>query len=121
MTGIWNTPWNWNLALTWRYIDGVDVTFSSSNPLISTDFAPSDRSIGAQNYIDLSLQWNATKNFTIRGGINNVFDRDPPLVSSTAGTFPSVAGPSVFGNGNTFPQVYDTLGRQIYVTVTGKF
>jgi len=24
----------------------------------------------------------------------------------------------VFGNGNTFPQVYDTLGRYIFINVT---
>ncbi len=121
LMAVWNTPWDVNVALAWRYIDGVDVTFSSSNPLLNGAYAPSDRSIGAQNYFDLSVQWNATKNFTFRAGVNNILDRDPPNVSSTAGTYPSIAGPSVFGNGNTFPQVYDTLGRFIYFNVTGKF
>jgi outer membrane receptor protein involved in Fe transport len=99
----------------------VDVTFSSDNPLLSALYAPQDKTISAQNYFDLALQWNATKNFTIRAGVNNIFDEDPPIVSSSAGVYPSIAGPSVFGNGNTFPQVYDTLGRQLFVTVTGKF
>jgi outer membrane receptor protein involved in Fe transport len=109
------------VALAWRYISGVDVTFGSSNPLLTAAYAPSDASISAQNYFDLAVQWNVTKNFTLRGGVNNIADRDPPLVSSTAGSFPSVAGPSTFGNGNTFPQVYDTMGRQFFLSVTGKF
>ncbi len=125
LMGIWNTPWDWNMAITWRYISGVDVTFSSDNPLISGGYAPSDGSISAQQYFDLAFQWNATKNFTLRAGVNNIFDKDPPLVSSTANTggtgLPSVAGPSTFGNGNTFPQVYDTLGRTLFVNVTAKF
>ena len=43
-----------------------------------------------------------------------VFDRDPPIVSSI------IADPAIFGNGNTFPQVYDTLGRLIFVNLTIK-
>jgi outer membrane receptor protein involved in Fe transport len=42
-----------------------------------------------------------------------VFDRDPPLTSQS--------GPSIFGNGNTFPQVYDALGRRVFVGLTAKF
>ena len=51
---------------------------------------------------------------------NNIADRDPPVVSSTAGAFPSISGPAL-GNGNTFPQVYDTLGRFFFLSATAKF
>ena len=40
-----------------------------------------------------------------------MFDKDPPLVDLDY-------LPSVFGNGNTFPQVYDTLGRYIFISLT---
>jgi outer membrane receptor protein involved in Fe transport len=46
---------------------------------------------------------------TIRLGVNNVFDKEPPLSTSTG---------AVFGNGNTYPQVYDALGRFIFARVT---
>jgi outer membrane receptor protein involved in Fe transport len=46
--------------------------------------------------------------------VNNIFDKDPPLASSL------IAGPP-FGNGNTYPQIYDTLGRGIFMNVTAKF
>ena len=73
-----------------------------------------DAKIGAQNYIDIFGQRNISKNLTLRAGVNNVFDRDPPVISSTITAPP-------FGNGNTDPQVYDTLGRNIFVNVQARF
>jgi outer membrane receptor protein involved in Fe transport len=117
---VWNTPWNVNLALTWRYTDGVDLDFTSSNPQLNAASSPLDAHIGSFSYFDLALQWNVDKTFTIRAGVNNMFDKDPPVVSSTAGAFPAISGPAL-GNGNTYPQVYDTLGRAIFLNVTAKF
>ena len=51
---------------------------------------------------------------TGRIGINNLTDEDPPLVGQSN-------CPSVYCNGNTFPQVYDTLGRYGFVSVTVDF
>ena len=113
-TGVWNTPWSWSGGVRWRYFASVSIDASSSNPQLSAPFFPVDAKIGAQNYIDLFGQWNISKNFTLRGGVNNVFDRDPPVISST------IAGPP-FGNGNTFPQVYDTLGRNFFVSAQARF
>jgi outer membrane receptor protein involved in Fe transport len=118
---VWNTPWyGISAALTWRYVDSVSLDLNSANPLISGTASPLDASLGAQNYFDLALQWPVNKNFTIRGGVNNIFDRDPPVVSSTLGAFPAISGPA-FGNGNTYPQVYDTLGRNFFLNATAKF
>ena len=47
-------------------------------------------------------------------GINNIFDRDPPLVDA------NIAGPP-FGNGNTYPGTYDSLGRNFFFGATLKF
>jgi len=112
--GLWNTPWNWSGGLRWRYYASASIDASSSNPQLSGPFFPVDAKIGTQNYIDLFGQWNISKNLTLRGGVNNVFDRDPPVISST------IAG-SPFGNGNTFPQVYDTLGRNLFVSAQARF
>jgi len=114
LSAIWNTPWNWNAGLRWRYFDSVDVDLSSSNPQLNGSFFPITKTIGSQNYLDLFAQWVINKNFTVRGGVNNVLDKDPPVLDST------IAGPA-FGNGNTYPQVYDALGRNIFVSVTAKF
>jgi outer membrane receptor protein involved in Fe transport len=47
----------------------------------------------------------------LRIGINNILDTDPPLATSeiTAG-----------GANNTY-EIYDTLGRQLFVSFTAKF
>ena len=49
-------------------------------------------------------------------GVNNLLDKDPPLLSS-GGLTSGITGPL---NGNTFPGVYDPLGRYIFVGGTLK-
>ena len=66
-------------------------------------------------YFDIAATWNVNKTFLLRAGINNIFDKDPPIVSNV------LADPAIFGNGNTFPQLYDTLGRLVFVSAIAKF
>ena len=112
MRGTWETPWNFDLALTWRHIGKVDQEGTSSNPILATDVQPADRTLGERNYFDIAASYALTKKITIRAGINNLTDKDPPL-SGLVG-----AG---FGNGNTYPQVYDALGRRVFINVTASF
>ena len=74
----------------------------------------SDHKIDAQSFFDLSLSARLADRFNFRIGANNIFDKSPPLVSG------AVAAPP-FGNGNTFPQVYDALGRFLFAGVTIDF
>lgn len=108
----WSTPWNLDLSLTWRHYDAVLFEATSSHPLLSAGFNSVDRKLAAQDYIDLSGFWTIQERYTLGLGINNVLDDDPP-VSSQVG-----AG---FGNGNTFPQVYDSFGRYVFMSMTAKF
>ena len=108
----WNTPWNIDLALTWRHFDKVLFERTSDNPLLSGPVNAIDRELKAQNYLDIAAAWNLNKTFTLRAGINNLSDQDPPLSAQVG------AG---FGNGNTYPQVYDALGRLVFVNMTAKF
>jgi iron complex outermembrane recepter protein len=94
----WETPWNVDLALTWRYYDSV-------TNIVPATAANIDYELGKRSYVDLAASWAVTEKSAIRLGINNVLDKDPPL-SSAVGTT---------GNGNTFPQTYDALGRWIFV------
>lgn len=50
-------------------------------------------------------------NATLRAGVNNVLDRDPPISPAA----------STDGNGNTFPQTYDSMGRYVFFGVTANF
>ena len=110
----WSTPWNWDLSLNWRYFGQTSLDTTSGNPQLSGDFSTVDAKIPQRNYFDLAASWNITKNWTLRGGVNNIFDQDPPVISNT------IAGPP-FGNGNTYPQMYDCCGRNFFVSVTAKF
>ena len=109
---LWSTPWNVDLAVTWRYMDAVELDTSSSNPLLAGNVPPFDKTLDSQNYIDLGATWSFAERYTINAGINNIFDEEPPL-SSNVGTG--------FGNGNTYPQVYDALGQYIFVGLSAKF
>ncbi|MDH5265317.1 MAG: TonB-dependent receptor, partial [Betaproteobacteria bacterium] len=110
----WNTPWNLDLAVTWRYIGEVKVDSSSSNALLAGTVPAIDSKMDSVNYIDLAASWYITKTWSLTGGINNLFDQDPPIVNQTLAGAP-------FGNGNTYPVVYDALGRKVFITVTAKF
>jgi outer membrane receptor protein involved in Fe transport len=58
-----------------------------------------------QNYFDLAAEWHVTEKASLLLGVNNILDEDPPLT-----TFPGTTG-----NGNTYPQTYDALGRWIFL------
>ncbi|WP_229418620.1 TonB-dependent receptor domain-containing protein [Pseudoduganella flava] len=108
----WSTPWNVDMALTWRFIDKVDLSSTSSDPNLAGASEEADRVFGRRNYFDLTANWQATKAISLRVGVNNLFDKDPPVGGITSSTF---------GNGNTFPQVYDALGRRVFMNLTARF
>lgn len=110
----WATPWNVDVSLNWRYFDSVDIEYSSSDPDLSdpTLIFPLDRTLDSQNYLDLAVVYTYAEKYTFTAGINNFTDETPP-VSGQVGTG--------FGNGNTFPQVYDALGRYVFFGLSAKF
>ncbi len=122
----WDTPWdNLQLSLQWRHITGAKLDVNTANPVLnalcgSTSSQPcpdpADARIPDYDYFDLSAAWEATKGIEIRAGVNNILDKDPPVYDST---FYGVSSPP-FGNGNTYPGVYDSLGRVMFVSVTAK-
>ena len=111
----WATPFDVQMAVTWRHINKIANETTSSNPLLAAPTPQTDKELGSRDYFDFALAWNVSKIFTLRAGVNNIFDKDPPIVSS------QLADPAIFGNGNTFPQMYDTLGRLVFVNAVAKF
>jgi len=98
----WETPWNVDVALTHRYVSEVELEGGLATRI--------DRKLDAEHYFDLFGSWAVTDMAQIRLGINNVLDNDPSITTSVGTT----------GNGNTYPQVYDALGRYIFAGVTVK-
>jgi iron complex outermembrane receptor protein len=115
----WTMPWNMDLALTWRYIAAVDDDRTSSDPSLSAAIIQTDKHLGSRSYFDLTGSYTFSEvgvfsNITGRLGINNILDKDPPLVGQDT-------CPAVLCNGNTFPQVYDTMGRYVFLGLTADF
>jgi outer membrane receptor protein involved in Fe transport len=81
-----------------------------------TDFNthPGNFKIPSQSYFDLALTARLADRYNFRLGANNIFDKSPPVVGGEVANAP-------FGNGNTFPQVYDALGRYLFAGVTIDF
>jgi outer membrane receptor protein involved in Fe transport len=111
------------LSLRWRHIGGLDYESSTNGSTLTADRllcaegtpvtsgAPcrGNGGIGSYNYIDLagSYSFGQYTEFTL--GINNIFDKSPPIT-----------GASLALNGNS-PGGYDQLGRFIFSSVSVKF
>ena len=102
----WLTPYNGvELSLAWRYIGSVKADDASGA-------AAAEATLSERSYFDLGASVPYDR-YSFRVGINNILDRDPPVIGD--------ALPGVVGNGNTFPQIYDALGRYIFVGVSADF
>jgi outer membrane receptor protein involved in Fe transport len=121
--------WRHTARVTWRLHDGLaislnwrhvgKVTLAALNP----DFgllgfvSPLETEIGAQDYFDLTALFPVKEQYEFRIGVRNIFDRAPPIVTSlNPACFSTIGGCA----GNTFPQLYDPLGRYVFASVTVK-
>jgi outer membrane receptor protein involved in Fe transport len=111
----WQTPWDADFSVFWRFIGKVGNDNNDPNPLLAGNaygaYDNNIRQLPNVNYIDLSATWHAMKGLDLRAGVDNLFDRDPPLA-------PLTIQPG--GAANTYG-TYDVLGRQLYVAFTAKF
>jgi outer membrane receptor protein involved in Fe transport len=115
----WTSPWDFSVSANWRHLGGVKFDGNTSNTNLN-DGAPfdvPDNKIGAFDYFDLSANWTVTEGLELRAGVDNIFDKNPPTLDSNT---LAISGPP-FGNGNTYPGVYDSLGRTVFVGGTYKF
>ena len=90
----WTTPWDASVSLLWRYVSDLKDESGLGNHLSS------------MSYLDLSGVWDITDSISVRIGINNLLDEDPPIAS--------------FGSGNTMPEAYDALGRYFFTGFTAR-
>ncbi|MBU1375878.1 MAG: TonB-dependent receptor [Alphaproteobacteria bacterium] len=119
----WATPleygeWfkNFSVSLQWRHFDKVTLDAYDDHPQLNNpgiQYA-TDKTLASRDYFDLTASWTMRDNLNFRAGVNNLFDKDPPLTGSS--NCPS--GPC---NGNTWPQVYDSFGRYLFIGLTADF
>lgn len=90
-----------NSSVTWRFIGPTQDVSVLTTP---TTTVPGVR---AYSYFDLSLGYTLFKNTNIRFGVNNLFDKQPPIIAATLG--------------NTDTETYDVIGRSYYLGIRTKF
>lgn len=111
--GIVRATWNTgplSLSLRDRYIGSVTVDryllpkrAGTAAPALADLTNPK---LAAQNYVDLSFQYDFAKAFELFGGVRNILDNDPPVVGSAQ------------VRANTWPATYDVNGREYFLGAT---
>ncbi len=91
----------WTASVKWRFFGSVN------NPDVDEGL---NAGIGSQSYFDLTGNFDINETLGLTVGVNNVFDKEPPMVGGSLAT-----------NANTIAGFYDTLGRYFHATVTAKF
>ncbi len=111
MTVAWATPWHgMGIQMKWRHINRTEVDVANPAPLLAGKINPALQWLGSRDYIDLVASDQVFSGVLLQVGVNNVMDKDPPILPTT-----DFAPP--FFNGNTYPEIYDTLGRYVFANL----
>jgi len=99
-----------SVSLAWRYYGKLEI-----DPVQNANEGPfALNKIAATSYLDLGINYQPPWNATIRISVNNLTDKKPPIHGYTVGK-------SMEGNGNTYPQWYDVLGRFVTFGISFRF
>lgn len=90
----YNSTSFWSITGRWRFYDKV--TYIGRHSLIAQD------ELGTQNYLDLSASLSFMETHDVTFGVNNILDREPPLVGQAVDT----------------RGYYDPLGRYLFAQLT---
>ncbi len=126
--------WQWSLrttlsfddidvSLLWRHLDNVryePLAGTLFNGTLGAGTGPvagrqeDFNTIGSMDYFDLTTRFAIDDHLTITLAVQNLFDKEPPLVGGEAGS-------TTFNSGNTFPSTYDALGRRFVASARIRF
>jgi iron complex outermembrane recepter protein len=116
-------PNGFGISGQWRYIGKVTAeTLDNSETLHSDNHFDPGLHIASQSYFDLATTFTFGNHLNLRLGVNNILDRQPPLVTGgNAGVGGTNLCPAGSCNGNTYPGTWDALGRYVYAGATVNF
>lgn len=108
-----NERLSWSLgrfdaSIQHRYLGRAEV-----EPLVDAPI-PAFSVIKARHYFDLTGRVQLFKNTDFTLVVDNLINSDPPIVGTSIGT-------TAFNSGNTYPTVYDALGRRFTMAFHTKF
>jgi outer membrane receptor protein involved in Fe transport len=115
----WTAPWNTDFGVTWRHIGSVLLDANSPKfPNYTGTFDPLNNKLPSVDYIDLTVAFTLWDKYTLRMGVQNVTDKDPPVFSNpNVVNISSTIGAAV----NSWASTYDQLGRTIFTSFHAKF
>ncbi len=96
-----------SLSFNWRHLPSV------RNLALATNAAARQLPTESYDLFDMAATWALTDSIDVRGGIDNLFDKDPLRV----GVNPGVTNATAM----TDKGVYDVLGRRFFVGVNVRF
>ena len=112
------------VSLQWRHVGKVKAETLTDNETLTgapNNFEPTLH-VKAFNYFDLASTFTIGDHYNFRLGVNNLFDKNPPFVTSggstSSGSNLCPTGPC---NNNSYPGTWDALGRYIYAGATLNF
>ncbi len=100
---------DYDASLLWRHIGEMDAQTNEASQLFSAF-----QSVDSFDYFDLSFgyTYNDWARFSLL--LSNVADEDPPILGNETGS-------TSFNSGNTFPSLFDTVGRMYALNVKISF
>jgi outer membrane receptor protein involved in Fe transport len=111
----WETSFDLNLSLAWRYVGSSEIDDASPNPDLGSPedmelwrINGSDR-LRPYNFFDLAASYRF-RSVRLTLGINNILDEEPPLLPGFNDWFEI----NLYGN-------YDPLGRYIFASLQFEF
>jgi len=101
-----------DLSMHIRYLSGLKQDSIKLSGVAPSDFKKP--TIPSYAYVDLQGSYAVTSFLTVRAGVINLTDKDPPVVGTGWGG-------TAENSGNTLPATYDPIGRRYYVGATVRF
>ncbi len=106
------------ISFNWRHIGPMTLSYNASDPDLGIPVTAADRrntygGVNAYDYFDLSTSFDISKQFTFRVSVNNLFDKDPPLIPNSRSVLGLLRSNTMFN--------YDLLGRQIVAGINARF
>ncbi len=105
--------WRAQANIAWRFGSftlGAQYRFIDSMIDSSAVGVPNSTAIGvpSYHYVDLNAEWRVDERMSFRLGVVNLGDRQPPVYTS-------------FQESNTYPGLYDLVGRAFYAGISARF
>jgi outer membrane receptor protein involved in Fe transport len=107
----WDTSHGISASLQWRHLGAVKLAALDPKFNLTSEVSTAYTTLKGQDYIDATACFELRKGLQLRLGVDNILDRQPPLVVSN-----TAAGDGPF-NANSYPEWYDALGRYVFASI----